>query len=49
MTVTTEKAEVIRLKWLDPDEEPPEEVELRVVDENGEILTKKKLRVSLLY
>ncbi len=49
VTVTTEKVETVRLRWLEPDEEPPEEVELKVIDESGEILTRKKFKVSLLF
>lgn len=49
VTVTTEKVETIRLRWLEPDEKPPEEVELKVIDESGEILTRKKFKASLLF
>ena len=48
-TITTEKVVTVRLKWLEQDEEPPEEVELRVIDESGEVIVKKKLKVSILF
>ena len=49
VTVTTEKAETVRLKWLESDETPPEEVELKVIDESGEIIARKKFKVSVLF
>ena len=49
VTVTTEKVETVRLRWLEPDEKPPEEVEIKVIDESEEILTRKKFKVSLLF
>ena len=49
VTVTTEKVETVRLRWLEPDEKPPEEVELKVIDESGEVIARKKFKVSLLF
>ncbi|OFV66962.1 MAG: alkaline phosphatase [Candidatus Syntrophoarchaeum butanivorans] len=49
MTVTTEKVETVRLRWLEPDEKPPEEVELKVIDESGEVIGRREFKVSLLF
>jgi len=49
VTVTTEKVETVRLRWLEPDEKPPEGVELKVIDESGEVIARRKFKVSLLF
>jgi len=43
------KSETVRLSWLSAMEEPPEEVEIKVVDyDSGEVVSKKRVKVSLL-
>ena len=49
ITLAPGKAETIRLGWLSEFEEPPEEVEIKVVDyDTGEVMSKRKAKVGLL-
>lgn len=49
ITIAQGKAETVRLSWLSEFEEPPEEVEIKVVDyDTGEVMSKRKVKVSLL-
>jgi hypothetical protein len=49
ITIVPGKAERVRLSWLSEFDEAPEEVEIRVVDyDSGEVMSKRKAKVSLL-
>ncbi len=49
ITIAQGKAEVVRLSWLSEFEEPPEEVEIKVVDyDTGEVVSKRRVKVGLL-